>query len=248
VQTRNLAWDGCVNVRDLGGHPTEDGSTTRVCAVVRADSVRKLSDEGWAAAVAYGITTVLDLRFHEELEADPPGDVPIDVVHLSLFGEPDAERWADLDRRAAAAGDDVAATRLVYLETLEEHRDELAAAMRIVADAPPGGLLVHCTGGKDRTGLVSALLLRLAGVAPEEIADDYALSEVNLAERHAQWLADAADDEERERLRRIGRTPAQAMLGVLEELEARYGSVAEYLRAGGATDADLERARARLRD
>lgn len=248
VQTeRHLSWDGCVNVRDLGGHPTRDGGTTRFGAVVRADSVRRLSDEGWAAAVAHGIGTVLDLRFHEELQADPPGEVPLEVVHLSLFGDFDPDRWAELDRRAAAAGDDAAATRLVYLDALETHRENLAAAIRVVAEAPPGGVLVHCTGGKDRTGLVAALLLRLAGVAPGDIAADYALSERNLAERHAQWLADAADDAERERLRRISRTPAASMLGVLEELERRYGSVAGYLRAGGASERDLERARARLR-
>ena len=115
---RHLAWDGCVNVRDLGGQRTEDGAVTRFGAVVRADSVRQLSEEGWEAAVAYGIRTVLDLRFHEELQADPPGDVPLDVVHLSLFGEPDPQRWTELDRQAAALGDDVAATRFVYLETL----------------------------------------------------------------------------------------------------------------------------------
>jgi protein tyrosine/serine phosphatase len=248
VRERGLAWGGCVNVRDLGGHPTEDGSVTRFGAVVRADSARLLSEEGWAAVVAHGIRTVLDLRFRDELEADPPGDVPLEVVHLSLFGDFDPERWAELDTRAGATGDDVAATRLVYLEALEEHRDKLAAAVRVVAASPAGGVLVHCTGGKDRTGLVSALLLRLAGVAAEDIAEDYALSEQNLQERHERWLAEAPDEAERERLRRISRTPAAAMLGVIEELERRYGSVAAYLRAGGAADGDLERARARLRD
>lgn len=248
MAARELAWDGCVNVRDLGGHATEDGSVTRFRRVVRADSVRQLSDEGWEAAVAYGIRTVLDLRFHEELEADPPRDVPLEVVHLSLFGRHDPDRWAELDGLAAAAGDDVAATGLVYLAALDEHHERVAAAVGIVANAPPGGVLVHCAGGKDRTGIVSALLLRHAGVTPEAVADDYARSELNLAERHEQWLATAPDETERERLRRISRTPAESMLGVLADLERRYGSVAGYLRAGGVSDADLERARARLRD
>jgi protein tyrosine/serine phosphatase len=248
VPGRSLVWDGCVNVRDLGGLPTVDGAVTRSGEIVRADSVRRLSDAGWAAAGEFGIRTVLDLRFHEELEADPPRDLPFDVVHLSLLGDPDPEYWADLDRRAAALGDDVAATRLVYGEQLTEHAQRFAEAVRIVADASSGGVLVHCTGGKDRTGLVSALLLRLAGVGTAEIGADYALSEANLAERHARWLADAADDAERERLRRISVTPAAAMEFVVEDLERRHGSVAGYLRAGGVGDATLERARARLRD
>jgi protein-tyrosine phosphatase len=245
---RRLAWDGCLNVRDLGGFPTEDGGTTRLRRVVRADSIRQLTDAGWEAAVEYGIRTALDLRFHGELDDDPPGELPIDVVHISLLGDYDEERWRDLDRRAAALGDPAAATTMVYLESLEEHRKRLAAAIAAVADAGPGGVLVHCAGGKDRTGLVSALLLRLAGVGPRDIAADYALSGDYLAPRHERWIAEAADDAERERLRRISATPAAAMLGVLEQLERRYGSAGGYLRAGGADVATLVRARARLRD
>jgi protein tyrosine/serine phosphatase len=248
VSERTLAWDGCLNVRDLGGFETANGGATRFGRVVRADSIRQLTEAGWEAAVRYGIRTAVDLRFADELEDDPPAEVPIAVVHLSLFGEPDAERWRELDRGAAALGDPTAATAYVYLETLEEHRPRFAAAIAAVAAADRGGVLVHCVGGKDRTGLVSALLLRLAGVDVEAIGADYALSEVNLAERHERWIAEAADEAERERLRRITRSPAAAMVAVLEELDRRYGDVADYLQAGGASAGVLERARARLRD
>jgi protein tyrosine/serine phosphatase len=117
-----------------------------------------------------------------------------------------------------------------------------------VAQAPEGAVVVHCHGGKDRTGLVSAFLLRLAGVPIDEIATDYALSEERLRTRHEEWFAQAADERELERLHRISKTPASSMREVIEELERRYGSIAGYLKAGGATDEDLERARARLRD
>jgi hypothetical protein len=248
VTHRALSWDGCLNVRDLGGLPTEDGAETLFGAVVRADSARTLTDDGWNAAVGYGIRTVLDLRFRRELEADPPRELPVDVVHLSLFGEFDPEYWQELDGRAAAAGTHAASTSLVYSESLVKHQTELADAVRIVADAEPGGVLVHCAGGKDRTGLVSAMLLRLAGVGIDEIAEDYALSERYLAVRREQWLAECETDEERERVLRIAATPAPAMREVLDEVERRYGSVAGYLREGGATDEVLQRARARLRD
>jgi protein-tyrosine phosphatase len=243
---RTLTWDGCLNVRDLGGHPTEDGGLTQLGRVVRADSVRQLSESGWSALVGYGIRTVVDLRFHSELEADPPKAADVEVVHVSLFGEPDTERWAELDALAAAAGSAADATRLVYLELLEEHRANMASAVSAVGTASPGGVVVHCHAGKDRTGLVTALLLRLARVPRMEVAADYAVSERNLASLNERWIAEAEDDAERQRRRWITSTPEAAMLGVLEELERRYGDVESYLRAGGAQDGELEAARARL--
>ena len=234
MSVRDLAWEGCLNVRDLGGHPTEDGGKTRFGAVVRADSVRKLSDEGWAALVEHGVKRIVDLRFHDELEADPPRELPVEVVHIPLLGVFDEVPWFD------TVGE-------FYLECLEGYGENFVGAVTAVARAPEGGVVVHCHAGKDRTGLVVALLLRLAGVAPGEIAADYALSEVKLAELLDPWLADAEDEQERERRRRIASAPPEAMLGVVEELDRRYGSARDYLLAGGAAEADLERVRERLR-
>jgi protein tyrosine/serine phosphatase len=102
-------------------------------------------------------------------------------------------------------------------------------------------------GGKDRTGLLTAFLLHVAGVGEEEIAADYALSEERLRSRHEGWFAAAQSDEELERLQRIARTPAGSMLGVFRELERRYGSVEDYLRSAGVSDEELDAIRARLR-
>jgi protein tyrosine/serine phosphatase len=117
-----------------------------------------------------------------------------------------------------------------------------------VARAAEGGVVVHCAGGKDRTGLLAAFLLHLAGVDVEEIAADYALSETRLRPRQEALLAAAETEAERERLRRIGATPAAALVGVFEALERRYGSVEAYLVAAGVTDVDFDRIRARLLD
>ena len=106
---------------------------------------------------------------------------------------------------------------------------------------------MHCVGGKDRTGLLTAFLLHLAGVDVEDIAADYALSEERLRPRHEEWFAAAESDEELERLQRIAQTPAASMVGVFEELERRYGSVEGFLRAAGVSDEDLTLAPARLR-
>jgi protein-tyrosine phosphatase len=119
--------------------------------------------------------------------------------------------------------------------------------VRAVAHAPEGGVVVHCVGGKDRTGLLSAFLLHLAGVADEEIAADYALSEERLRPRHEAWFEAAGSEEELERLRRIAQTPAASMAGVFGELERRYGSVEGFLRDAGLTEEELALAGARLR-
>lgn len=251
LRPRDLVWDGCLNVRDLGGLPTGDGGETRFGAVVRADSVRQLSDGGWQALVDHGIRTVVDLRGHDEREEDPPAELPVEVVHVP-FLEGDDEEWhaisAELDAAVAAAPDVPTATREVYLIFLERFRANVAAAVRAVANAPAGGVVIHCAGGKDRTGLLSAFLLHLAGVADEDIAADYALSEQRLRSRHEGWFAAAETDEELERLRRIAQTPAASMVGVFAELERRYGGVEPYLRAAGVTDAELALVRERLRD
>jgi protein tyrosine/serine phosphatase len=245
-RSRNLDWDGLLNARDLGGHATEDGDATRWGAIVRADTIRQLTEKGWEQVVDYGVRTIVDLRSDDERAEDPPAELPIDVVHVSFFDDR-PEVFEEVDAASAAADDHASATRDVYLIFLEHFRANVAAAIRAVANAPEGAVVVHCHGGKDRTGLVSAFLLRLAGVPVDEIATDYALSEERLRTRHEEWFAQAADEAELERLHRISKTPASSMVDVLHELERRYGSVAGYLRAGGATDDELERARSRLR-
>lgn len=246
MRDRQLRWDGCANIRDLGGHPTEDGGTTAFGAVVRADSVRRLSESGWAQLADYGIGTIVDLRFHDELEADPPYEVPVDVVHVPVLPDPASPHWEEIQAISEAAPDAAAATASVYLEFLERFSDGFALAVSAVARARDGGVVVHCMAGKDRTGLVSALLLRLAGVPVDDVAADYALSERNLARLSHPWIAEASDERERERRRRMTATPPAAMETVLAKLDRRGGAKG-YLRDAGVPDGDLELVRARLR-
>jgi protein-tyrosine phosphatase len=244
---RRLEWEGCLNVRDLGGHPTEDGGETRIGAVVRADSVRRLTEEGWRSLVDYGIRRIVDLRLASELDEDTPGELPVEVVHVPFFEDVPLDRQVEIAERWLSAPDDVSATRDGYLEMLETYRANVAVAISAVAQAPEGGVLIHCMGGKDRTGLVAALLLRLAGVPIADIAADYGLSAENIKPLWQQWVEDAGDDSERELRRRLSASPVDAMQQVLETLEREHGSVRSYLLAAGVVENDLDYARARLR-
>lgn len=241
-----LVWDGCLNVRDLGGLPTEDGGRIRDGAVVRSDNIRRLTDDGWRALRNHGVERIVDLRWPEELAEDQPRDVDIEVVHISVLGEVyDPDYVAELDEHLFSVSEIADHYAWSYLDFLERYRDRFGRAVAAVADAE-GTVVVHCLGGKDRTGLISALLLRLAGVALETIGRDYAASGPNLEPRSVKWIAEAPDETEREKRRLLSTTPADGIVRVLEELERRYRDVDSYLRAAGVTDQQLDRLRERL--
>jgi protein tyrosine/serine phosphatase len=244
---RDLAWDGCINVRDLGGLTTADGGRTRYGSVIRADSVGLLSRDGWEAVAEAGVTRIVDLRQEFEAVDDPPRELAIDVVDVPIFADLNDEDWATVEALAAGAPTSAESQRLVYLHLLERARPRFVAAVAAVGGAPDGAVVVHCHGGKDRTGIVVALLLRLAGVPIAEIAEDYALSGERLRPRHERWFESAETEEERARIERIAATPAESMHAVLETLDEQYGGVERYLLDGGLSPETLEAARARLR-
>lgn len=247
--SRTIVWDGCVNVRDLGGLPTEDGGQTRPGRVIRADNVGALTADGWRTLESHGVVRIVDLRWPEEVADDPPRDVDIEVVQVSVLGETLDSSLAYL-RELDAHLDDVEDVAdhyaWSYVEFLERNRERFGQAIAAVADAG-GPVVIHCMGGKDRTGLVAALLLRLAGVGLDEIGRDYALSGPNLVTTLQVWLDAAPSEEIRRRREKLSQTPASGMQRVIGSIESRYGSVADYLRAAGVSDTELDRLRGTLR-
>jgi protein-tyrosine phosphatase len=238
--TRQLDWEGVLNARDLGGYPTADGRETRWGALVRSDSLALLTQAGRQALVRYGVRTIVDLRLPEEVAGEP-----------NPFAEPDHRgvAYCNLSFIDPAAAPPAEVTTLAedYKGMLDRFTQAVAGVMAAVAEAGDGGVLVHCAAGKDRTGLVSALLLGLLGVPRETIADDYALSAECLRPRDEEWLANGPGEraEREQALVRFAPT-RQVMLEVLEHLDERYGGVEGYLRQAGVTPEDLERLRARL--
>lgn len=243
--SRVLEWEGCLNVRDLGGVALEEGGETRYGALIRCDNVRRLTDAGWRALDEHGVTRIVDLRWPEELAEDPPRDVDVEVVHVSLLGVLDPDFEDDVFDYMAA-GDPGGYWASAYTAMLDRHAGNFARALAAIADAD-GPVVFHCAGGKDRTGLVAALLLRLAGAPVEEIARDYELTAQFRARGADAWVEAAPDERERARRLFMQNTPAEAMRRALEHVERKQGSVEAYLRAAGLDEARLERLRTRLR-
>jgi protein-tyrosine phosphatase len=205
--------------------------------------VRHLTEAGWRALVDYGVRTIVDLRRHDELARDAPLELPVDVVHVPLQTAKDELEVQRVWRRD---GDDEAGIHAAYALMTEVLAPNFARAVETVAEAPAGGVVVHCYAGKDRTGLVCAMLLRLAGVGLTDIAADYGLSGDNIRPLINPWAAAAPDERERALRLRIGASPPQVMADVLAGLEQRHGDMRGYLLEAGASRDALDRARARL--
>ena len=169
-RARLLAWEDCLNARDLGGYRTADGRETRWGAIVRSDDLSALTPTGRDSLVEHGIRSIVDLRTPAELGQSPnpfarPSDHDVEYINLS-FEDPAAHpSWPDF----AELADE-------YEWMLHRFEPRVAGIMAAIARAPEGGVLVHCVYGQDRTGLVCAMMLDLAGVDRETIGEDYALS------------------------------------------------------------------------
>jgi protein-tyrosine phosphatase len=215
-----LTWEGCSNVRDLGGLPTADGGETAYGAVVRGDCPDRLTAAGWEALAAHGIRTIVDLRNEDELRPELVRPAGVTTVHEPLDGVEDTDFWDEWGTGPQFG------TPLYYRPHLERFPERNAAVLQAIGRAEPGGVLVHCMGGQDRTGQIAMLLLALAGVPAEEIAADYRLS---------------GNREGEEFLASQGTSSTEVILATLAELD-----VEGYLRAGGVSATDVTQIRQRL--
>ena len=250
--------DGAVNVRDLGGLPTSDGGTTVPGRLLRSENLQELSAGDISRLVdEIGLTTVVDLRSTNEVAVEGPA--PLDALPgVRHAHHPVLREFLDVSDTAKAAlltemaeedreryPDDFMCGH--YLGYLENRPEEVTGALRSIATAP-GAAIVHCAAGKDRTGVVVALALTVAGVEPEIIVDDYMATDERL-EAIVERLA-------RSRMYSNGVTsrPVQAhapraetMKAFLGQLGTRYGGLGDWLARHGFGPDDVSQLRAKLR-
>jgi protein-tyrosine phosphatase len=228
---RHLAWEGCWNARDLGGLRLREGGQTRWRTTVRMDSPQRLTAKAWQEIWDYGIRTVIDLRNPEEIRPDGrPDGMTTRQVPLDKEKDPDFVLERGLE-----------CTPLYYPAFLERFPERVADVFRAIAAAEPGGIVYHCAAGRDRTGVITLVLLALAGVEPEDIAADNMLSGPRLK---PAWAALDLDDQSGaidELLTRHGTTVHNAALDVLTSFDA-----GKYLRNAGVTEREIAVIRARL--
>lgn len=226
---RELMWEGCFNVRDLGGFGTSDGGRTRRGGIVRADGLNRLTDAGWSALESHGIRTVIDLRNEDELQADV-GIRPahMETVRIPLDDLADNEFWEHVWRN------ELDGSPLYFRLFLERKPRQCAAAVGAIANARPGGVVFHCGRGRDRTGLVAILILALAGVSSADIVADYEMSTERVRQLEAALGEKDQGSEIAEILRRKQTSARALILDLLHTVD-----VEERLRIGGLKSRDL---------
>jgi protein-tyrosine phosphatase len=250
--------EGAVNVRDVGGLPAEDGGQTVYGRLLRSENLQELTAADVSKLVdEIGVTTVVDLRTTSEVELEGPG--PLDAVpsvrHAyhpvlpELGNRTDAVAEALLlkkrERDLSRFPDDLMCGH--YLGYLEDRPEEVTGALRTIATAE-GAAIVHCAAGKDRTGVIVALALAVAGVEADAIVADYMATEERIdaiIERLARSRTYAGDVTSRPVRAHLPRE--ETMKSFLEQLHVRYGGLPRWLAGNGFTSDETGQLRAKLR-
>ncbi|OFI37050.1 tyrosine protein phosphatase [Arthrobacter sp. SW1] len=208
---RALRIEGLVNVRDLGGLRRNDRALTPTGVFYRSENLDWVGKTGWDELHAAGIRTVVDLRQQQERDSDTQARPAwLTSVHVDLDGIENEAFWNDFWDNGLVG------TALYFLPHIQAMPQRLGAALSAIANAKPGGVLFHCMGGRDRTGLVAMALLVAAGVEPEDIVDDY-LETVRLGDtRAAQGNCNNSEPALEELCRQNGTTTEGAFRDALD--------------------------------
>ena len=237
---RLIALEGAVNFRDLGGYAAGDGRRTRWRVLFRADGLGELTESDLSVLRAIGIRTVIDLRSGDELARGrfDVGAHPVSFHHFPFMEElPDAQ---DFERRPGFLGTQ-------YREFLSDAGGQIRGALEVLAapDALPA--VFHCTAGKDRTGVLSAIVLSLLGVDEPTVVADYALSGEAMARLRAKLILKYPEGRDSiENLDEVFSADPAQMESLLDHLKERYGSVDAYVAGLGTAPGVVEGLRAGL--
>ncbi|MEJ7764003.1 MAG: tyrosine-protein phosphatase [Acidimicrobiales bacterium] len=231
---RHISCDGAFNIRDIGGYRTTSGRDVRRQAVYRADGLHRVPPAGAHALEHLGWRTVIDLRTTGEVDAGSFAAEGVVVVNLPIL----RATWGIPD---APVTDPVAFLSSHYLQMLDEGAAAIAASFAILSSPVRLPAVFHCSAGKDRTGVLAALVLSVLGVPDEVVAADYHLSGPAV-ERLVAWLSAAKPDLSEEMSRQprsLLSCPPEAMHAFLTALRSRFGSIEGYLTGIGVEAREL---------
>ena len=240
VQVRVIPLEGAVNFRDLGGYAAGEGMRTRWRVLFRADGLGDLTEADFEVMRSLGIRTVIDLRSGEELER---GRFDVDAHPVTFHHFPIIEKLPDpdeFDRRPGLLGSQ-------YQEMLRDAGASFRSVLEILAGSDALPAVFHCTAGKDRTGVLSALLLSLLGVDEATVVSDYALSGEAMTRLRAKLLVKYPEGRETiEGISEVFSAAPEQMEQLLDFLRAEYGSVPAYVAGLGTAASVVEALRAAL--
>jgi protein-tyrosine phosphatase len=220
---RHVPFERLHNFRDLGGYPTADGREVRWGRLYRSDSLGKLAGNDLAQFAATGIRTVIDLRHSWEIDkwGRAPAADGLEYHNYSVEHRPyDQSKLSDIVDPVRFLADR-------YAEVADDGTAEIGQVLRVIAAAGSAPLVIHCASGKDRTGIVAAIVLSLLGVGEDDIVADYALTGLATQRLVADWHA--AYPGRPLLWPHFGTAPADLMRVFLAELAMRFGSVHEYV-------------------
>jgi hypothetical protein len=248
VETEPQRWvhlEGIDNVRDVGGLPLRDGGTTGSGQLLRSANLRHVTEADVAHLTdAYGLRLVIDLRTAREIDRDGPtavADAGVRTVALTFMPE-DGEALPE-------TGEETDPLLRAYLGYLVDRTENVVEAVRLLGAPDAGPALVHCAAGKDRTGVLVALVLDAVGVDRDAVVADYALSAEQVEAMFRRWTTAAGVEMPADLTPHLPR--AEVIAEVLARLDAEHGDgdrggAAGWLRANGLEDEALERLHARL--
>jgi protein-tyrosine phosphatase len=231
---------GTYNFRDVGGYPA-DGGTVRSGKLFRSDGLHSIGEDGKEKLRELGVKFVVDLRDDFEIEAAPDDldGLDVKVLHLPVFEGSGASQ--------ATIGATIAD---LYAKIVLQHTDVVAMALREIADTGDAGVVVHCTAGKDRTGIVVALALLAVGVDRRTVVADYAQTEGNLQGAWLEKMLELVKShgvEVTPDIRVImGGSPPEALEGVLDLIDRERGGLHQYLLDAGVDELELAKLRSVL--
>jgi len=247
VQERLISLAGCGNFRDLGGYETREGRRVRWRRIFRSDALAWLTEDDIQTLAGMDLRLVfgIDLRTHDELEGMHLGvvyEADTKHHHLPFFPRFGADR-AQVQAAVHAIGQVASAS---YLQLMEQSRPCFEGVFNLLADAQHYPSAFYCAAGKDRTGMVSALLLRVLGVPDEQIIEDYALTEAPSEERmRARFKALGRDLRDLPDRATLAAHP-ETMEHFLAGFDRLHGSVEEFLLSCNVRESILEQVRQNL--